>query len=156
MIELRVLGIGSPFGDDSLGWEVIKLLRQQDPLQQYSNKRLQLLCCDRPGLHLLELMRDVKTIFLIDAVKINGEVGALHYLKNEEIEVISPVQSTHELGVGYVMKIGNVLNSLPQEIVFYGIEIGDILFQFELSMPIKNAIEKLSFRIGNDIASLLD
>lgn len=155
MIELRVLGIGSSFGDDQLGWMVVKLLQQQIQLHRYNSQRLQLAYCDRPGMYLLELMRDVETVFLIDAVKTNAVVGTLHCFQNEEIEEVSSALSSHAIGVAQAMQMGKVLNVLPQTVVLYGIEIDDIQFSFDLSTPIEHAIKELALQIGSDILVLL-
>ena len=156
MSELHVLGIGSPFGDDQLGWEVVNLLQQRPTLSHLTPEQLHIACCDRPGMHLLELMRQVQTVFLIDAVKTGSEVGTLHRFQNEEIEGIGDTLSTHALGIAEAMKMGAALQTLPQNVILYGVEIGDVQFQFVLSEPIKQAIKALSVSIESDILSALN
>lgn len=155
MTELKVLGIGSPFGDDSLGWEVVTLLQQQAKLKSFTPERLQFIYCDRPGLHVLELLHDTKAVFLIDAIKSGGVAGSLFCLKNEEIEEVTATNSTHALGIGYALKMGKALNILPKEVVLYGIEIEDVLFQFKLSTSMMHAIVQLSVQVQKDIISFL-
>ena len=151
MSELRVLGIGSPFGDDQLGWEVVKLLEQCIDLNQFTSDQLQLICCDRPGMYLLELMKDANTVFLIDAIKTGAACGTLHRFKNQEIEAISNPLSSHTLGITEAMKMGRALDELPPNVILYGIEIGDIHYQSSLSEPTIKAIKVLSKQIQNDI-----
>lgn len=155
MITLRVLGIGSPFGDDQLGWEVVKLLQQHPDLNQFLPDSLQFMCCDRPGINLLELMRDANTVFLIDAVKTGSIYGTLHRFKNQEIEAISSPLSSHALGVAYAIKMGRALDELPPNVILYGIEIGDIHPQNCFSKPSMQAIKMLSKQITNDILQCL-
>ncbi len=155
MIELHVLGIGSPFGDDQLGWEVLRLLQQRTRLSHYIPQQLCLTCCDRPGMHLLELMRHAKNVFLIDAVKTGSSIGTLHSFENEEIEEIRGALSTHAIGVADVIKMGSILHNLPQQVILYGIEIGDVSVQFKITEPIILAIKKLSLRIEQDIMTFL-
>ena len=155
MSQLRVFGIGSPFGDDQLGWEVVKLLEQCLDLKPFIPDRLQLICCDRPGTHLLELMRDASIVFLIDAVKTGGVCGSLHHFKNQEIEAISNPLSSHAIGVAEVMKMGRALDELPSSVILYGIEIGDIYYQSNLSEPIIKAVKILSKQIKDDILQWL-
>jgi len=156
MIKLRVIGIGSPFGDDQLGWEVIKLLEKCLDLNSFPSSQLQLICCDRPGLYLLELMRDANTVFLIDAVVTGAECGTFHRFKNQEIEAIGNPLSSHALGVAYAIKMGRALDELPPTVILYGIEIGDIHHQSRLSTLIIQAIKTLSKQITNDILQCLD
>jgi hydrogenase maturation protease len=156
MSELHVLGIGSPFGDDQLGWEVVKLLQQRPTLHRYIPEQLHIAYCDRPGMYLLELMRSAQTVFLIDAVKTGAPLGTLHYFQNEEIEGMDSTLSSHAFGISAAMKMGATLQTLPQGVILYGVEIGDVQFQFALSEPIKQAIEALSMRVESDILSILD
>ena len=156
MSELHVLGIGSPFGDDQLGWGVVKLLQQRASLSQFTPDQLHMAYCDRPGMHLLELMRPAQTVFLIDAIKTGAAMGTLHCFQNEEIENISNTLSTHALGIGEAMKMGAALQTLPRKVVLYGIEIGDVSYQFTLTEPIEQAIKLLAARIENDILTAIE
>ena len=151
LIELLVLGIGSPFGDDQLGWDVVKLLEQSPALQPMLPDRLALICCDRPGMHLLELMKPAQTVFLIDAVKTGAAIGTLHRFQNQDIETVGNALSTHGLGVAEAMKMGAILNTLPPTVILYGIEIGDNPLQFTLSKPIEEAVKALVSLLEQDI-----
>ncbi|MCX7116394.1 MAG: hydrogenase maturation protease [Legionellales bacterium] len=155
MSELHVLGIGSPFGDDQLGWEVVKLLQQSPIISLCTPEQLHIAYCDRPGMHLLELMRPAQTVFLIDAVKTGAALGTLHRFQNEQIEDLGDTLSTHALGIAEAMKIGAILRILPRAVILYGVEIGDVQLQFALSEPTKQAIKALSVRIESDILSAL-
>ena len=155
MTYLRVLGIGSPFGDDQLGWEVVKLLQQRPTLQAFIPNQLQLLYCDRPGMHLLELMREAQTVFLIDAVKTGDQIGTIHRFQNDEIAAVTTSLSTHGLGVAEAMKIGETLQILPPKVLLYGVEIDDVQLQFTRSEPIDQAIETLVIRLESDILSYM-
>lgn len=151
MNELRVLGIGSPFGDDQSGWEVVKLLEKCPDFNSFTPNQLQFICCDRPGMYLLELMRGANTVFLIDAVKTSSACGTLHRFKNQEIETVNSPLSSHALGVAYAIKMGRALNELPQNVILYGIEIGDIHHQNHLSKPVIQAVKTLSQHVMHDI-----
>ncbi len=155
MRELRVLGIGSPFGDDQLGWEVVKLLQKCIDLNQFASNQLQLICCDRPGMYLLELMRDANAVFLIDAIKTGAACGTVHRFKNQEIEAISNPLSSHTLGVAEAMKMGRALDELPPNVILYGIEIDDIHHQSSLSEPLIKTVKVLSKQIKDDILQWL-
>ena len=154
--ELHVLGIGSPFGDDQLGFEVVKLLQQKPVLRHFTPEQLHIAYCDRPGMYLLELMKGAQTVFLIDAVKTGAPIGTLHRFENEDIESMSDSLSTHALGIAEAIKIGAILQTLPQNVVLYAVEIGDVQFQFTLSKPIELSIKALSAQIQNDILSALN
>lgn len=152
MSILQVLGIGSPFGDDQLGWEVVALLQEQT-LSRFTKEQLHIACCDRPGMYLLELMRPAQTVFLIDAIRTGAAIGTLHCFQNEAIESIDGAFSTHAFGIAAALKMGASLQMLPKQIRLYGIEIGEIPFQFTLSKPIQQATKALALRIQTDIVS---
>lgn len=58
---IRVIGIGSPFGDDRVGWYVVELLRGR------VSDTIELLALDRPGAALINWMHGVDWFILIDA-----------------------------------------------------------------------------------------
>lgn len=155
MQHMLVLGIGSPFDDDQLGWAVIKKLRQSPRLQVFSADQLKLSYVDRPGLRLLTLMQDAHTVFLIDAVKMNSDIGSLHCLQGDVLDNLDwacKVSSSHAIGVAEALKLGRALDLLPQRIALYGIEIGSVCPQkFELSSVILKAVDQLFLRVERDV-----
>ncbi|VEG90227.1 hydrogenase maturation protease [Legionella spiritensis] len=155
MSDLRVLGIGSPFGDDRLGWEAIALLQQQNTLKQYSSRQLQISHYDRPGLRLLELMQDAATVILIDAVKTGAAPGTCHRLENGNIGGFHNQLSSHNIGIAETIQLGHALNQLPKRMILYGIEIQEISSQFELSGVVASALNLLVLRIEKEIRGLL-
>lgn len=155
MMVLRVLGVGSPFGDDQLGWEVIKLLQQKPSLHRYLPEELQLRYYDRPGLYLFELMQDTHAVFLIDAIKTGADIGTIHCFKNKAIEHLGKTLSTHNIGIAEAMSLGSELNLLPEDVILYGLEIDEVQCDAHLSPAIIEAINTLSIQIEHDILSWL-
>ena len=127
MSLIRVFGIGSPFGDDQIGWEIVNSLKKQRLISKISSDVLTLTCCNHPK-ELLDLMSGAQVIFLIDAIRSsNTSIGRIYRLENEEImREIRGQLSTHEFGLVQVLQLGEVLNELPERIILYGIKIGNI------------------------------
>lgn len=123
MNKLKVLGIGSPFGDDCLGWQTIKLLQQRPALDKFLPLALQMQECDRPGMRLLEFMRDTPTVILIDAVNSGRTLGTTYRLENLAILKFKPALSSHAIGVAEVLQIGLALQQLPEQLIFFGMEV---------------------------------
>lgn len=155
MSELHVFGIGSPFGDDRLGWEVIDRLQHERVLTPYIPHRLQLIRCDRPGMQLLEMMKPAQAAWIVDAVKSGSAIGTLHVFHNEDIEQVDTRLTTHAFGVAEAIKMGKILNMLPLQVTFYGIEIGASALVFELSPPIIAAIDELARRLQQAIVQVM-
>lgn len=143
MSPICILGIGSPFGDDRLGWEAIEMLKQQPAISQLIPQVMRLEICDRPALRLLHQFNQAKIAILIDAMKSATTVGSLHLLSNEAIFNCNSAFSTHGLDINDSLNLGKTLGLLPEVTVLYGIEIDKIKLTSELSSIIKIALKKL-------------
>ena len=99
-------------------------------------------------------MQGAKTVFLIDAIKTGGAVGTIHSLKNNEIDTCSQLLSSHEMGIAQALKWGRALNELPDNILFYGIEIDSLLLEDIISEKVKKSIEKLVPMIEQHIINI--
>lgn len=141
---IKVVGIGSPFGDDQVGLRCVEILQSEVCLQNYiANQMLSLEMCDRPGVGLINVICDATVVFLIDAVKTGAEIGTVHRLQNQEIESATKDLSSHGFGVGQVMQMGRVLNALPTDVVLYGVEIGEVGHFSNLSDKVDQAKHSL-------------
>lgn len=124
MKKIGVFGIGSPFGDDQLGWDLIEMLQRCNEIQRYLTKYLQIKICDRPGARLLNDWAECNTVFLIDAVITNQLPGMVIRLEDAAIENNYQNLSTHGFGLSHTLSLGKALGNLPTKIILYGINIG--------------------------------
>lgn len=155
MNKIEVLGIGSPFGDDQLGWHVIEQLKQFPSLTPFIPQQLTLNDYDRPGLSLLERIKNSDTVFLVDAIKSESPIASLHRFENQAIETVNSSLSSHNIGLASVIHMGRILNLLPPHLILYGIEIGETSSSSKLSPPVLKAIDELTTQIEQEILSLL-
>lgn len=125
MIRFKVLGIGSPYGADRLGWQIVDMLNEEPLLQALIPNQLSLLSCDRPGMELLDLMKETQVAILIDAVKTQQPPGAIVRLENFAWQDSSVELSTHNIGVVQTLALGEALNVLPETVIIYGLSIGE-------------------------------
>lgn len=151
MTRVRVFGIGSPFGDDRLSWEVIKGLEQCAALQAFTDDQLQLRCIDRPGMRLLELLQNAHTVILVDAVLSGASPGTLHELEMSSLLGVNSPFSSHATGVADALKMGEVLQLLPPELLLYGIAIEDVWAGFIGTKRAEGAVKRLVSRIAKRI-----
>ncbi len=151
MNRIKVLGIGSPFGDDQAGWKVAEALKQHLAMHPNITQEVSIESHDRPGVRLIELMRGASTVFIIDAVKSGSESGTIHRFKDNDIFKSENRLSTHDMGVAQALQLGSALNDLPDNIILYGIEIDLIVFESTLSHPIVKAIEQVAIQLKNEI-----
>lgn len=149
MIPVKVIGIGSPFGDDRLGWEVIDQLRQYPLLKKLDSTLWQASTCDRPGLQLLSAIQGAATVFLVDAIySVQRTSGYVWHATAEDIAQQSTDTgdsfSSHGLGVFQAVELGRVLGLLPPRLEIYGIVTHSLdKFSTQLSAEVKQAVPSL-------------
>lgn len=133
-----VVGVGSPHGDDRVGWEVVAALDaglQLEPLPGAVRTHLS----DRPGAGLVALLRGVQRVILVDAARVQGEpAGALLWMRPEQVHA-SAAASSHGFGVGQALALAQVLGELPREIQVLAIA-GERFAGDQLSEPVRAAV----------------
>lgn len=147
MITMKVLGIGSPFGDDQIGWKVAEALAARVRISRF----LSVESHDRPGIRLIELMRDADTVFIIDAIKSGNPAGHIHRFENDDVFDTGNSLSTHGFGLAQTLQLGKALDALPNEIILYGVEIDDISTGSAISQCVEVAIEQVVLLLKQDI-----
>lgn len=156
MIEVKIIGIGSPYGDDQLGWNVIEMISQSNELQFYKPEHLLIEYHDRPGIRLLEYMKDAKMVILVDAIVTkNKSPGTCYRFQNEELYGCDFPLSSHEIGVEETLQLGKVLNCLPKDIILYGIEIDSCHSISEISPVVQSSIVELAHLIVDEVKETL-
>jgi hydrogenase maturation protease len=117
-VLIRIIGIGSPFGDDAAGLEVAKTLAHNPPTN------CEVLVVDRPGTSLLDLLDGTDTAILVDAVRSGARPGTLYCLSFDElVRCNAHFVSSHELGVAASIQLACKLGCAPAWGRVLGIEI---------------------------------
>jgi hydrogenase maturation protease len=151
MSSWRVIGIGSPFGDDRAGWAVIRQLKQRS-----LPENVELITLDRPGPDLINwLERDVRTV-LIDAVQTTVfPSGHWMPLDIEQLDSSEDL-SNHGVGLAPTLKLAQTLGSLPHRLRLFGICIDPRSSQPEhdtLSSSVMAGAEQLATWLAEQIAA---
>lgn len=152
---IKVIGIGSPFGDDQAGWKVVESLKEDNFIQSHY-QHVDANYFDRPGIRLLNLMYNANTVFLIDAVKSGNTIGTVFRFQDNEIQAVNSMLSTHHMGVVDVLKLGSMINELPDSIILYGIEIDTIELNSVISEVVEKAIKQVVLYLKDEIINLLN
>lgn len=119
---MQLIGIGSPFGVDQLGWLVVERLAAQG-WQDYQ-------ILDRPGLHLLEAMRGHPSIILVDAIQAPTlKPGTILTFDCAEVARYPQTTSSHGIGLAETLAVGQALDLLPEKLCIIGgvVEEGMVL-----------------------------
>lgn len=118
---VRIIGVGSPSGDDWLGWELAERLRASEALAAWAD-RVSVSLHDRPGAALLQVWSGSDLVILLDAVRSGAEPGTVHRFNAAELSAAPRALSTHGFGVADAVMLAAALDSLPGALFFYGIE----------------------------------
>jgi hydrogenase maturation protease len=116
---IRVVGIGSPFGDDAAGLEAARALAEAPPAG------CEVLVEDRPGVLLVDLVASAEAAIVIDAVRSGAPPGTVHDLPLAGVRGFDArVVSSHDLGVGAALALAQELGRMPARGRFIGVEAG--------------------------------
>jgi len=149
MQPLRIIGIGSAYGDDQLGWRIVEKLHDEFP----ADIPIDLLQCASPASELLGLLNPVQTIILVDAVHSGTmPIGYLHCWQ-ELAELPEQGLSSHGVNLATILQLAEILGQLNHW-KLYGVEIGiEQLNQMEIpfSDPVAATIPQLIEKIKQDV-----
>jgi hydrogenase maturation protease len=116
-MRLRVIGLGSPHGDDAVGLEVVRRLAAEALPAGAS-----VVACDRPGLDLLEALEGADAAVLVDAVRSGASPGTVCELGPEGLSR-GRTTSSHALGVAHALALSATLGRLPRRLRVVAIEL---------------------------------
>ena len=117
-----LVGLGSPFGDDQVGWRVAQAL--EDMLQGSADAEpVRVLCLDRPGPALLDAIAGRDEAILVDATADGSPPGTVHQVAAETVMAEPRSSSSHGLGPGHALQLGHALGILPPRLSIYLVSI---------------------------------
>jgi hydrogenase maturation protease len=139
--KVAVIGIGQSLrGDDGLGLEVLRQWREKFQ-ETASRHEVQSEACELPGLALLDLLNDVDTAILVDAVQGQAAPGTIHLLNESELSAFtSDAKSAHGWGLAETLQLGNELRATKTKVKVVGIQAEQMTMGAGLSKAVKDAI----------------
>jgi len=149
-VSVRVLGVGSPFGDDRLGWVAVETLHRTPWLAALPAGILEMEACDRPGATLLSAWRGAQNVILIDAVRSGAVPGTLIRLQGWELSGAATF-STHDFGVAAAVVLARTLGENLSQLQLLGIEADPTCLGEQLSPAVATAMPHLVERVEHEI-----
>jgi hydrogenase maturation protease len=146
MSRVRILGIGSPSGDDQAGWLTIDALLAAG-LDGAVIEKL-----DRPGANLVPLLENASRVILIDAMAGSGRVGEIRRFDQKDWPAYCQGLSSHGFGVLAALSLAQALGSLPPRLDLYGIEIGSANPGDAPCMDVQAAAQRLAAMIASSLS----
>ena len=154
MTRVRIIGIGSPLGDDQIGWRLVDFLRNYKSLQTPVCE-ISLFALDRPGVQLIEQLLGADIVVLIDAIKSGAAPGTLYRVANIGDLEKDLLVSSHGFGVAAALELAAALDVLPEKLLLYGVEIGDAGFASACGSVPDDAVAEAAAGICADLAELI-
>lgn len=117
--DIRFIGVGNELRqDDGVGIFIVRHLGLLHlPGVRTTETR-------RDAAHLMDLWQEAEIVFVFDAVYSGGPAGGVYRL--DAVKKPLPADffrlSTHTLAIAEAVELSRVLNRLPAELIFYGIE----------------------------------
>lgn len=146
--DIRIIGLGSPHGDDQVGWRVIEDLRRADI-------NAGLLALDRPGPALLNDLGDCRRVILIDACDGGWQGGEIRHLTLAQLLNGAELQqqSSHQLGLAETLQLAKITGHRLPEIDCYLIQLTDASPLAEISPVVAHAGRQLAALIAAQFGS---
>jgi hydrogenase maturation protease len=144
--RVKIIGIGSPFGDDRLGWVAAESLRDSPAIQAAAD-RIEVSILDGPGNELIAQWHDADTVIVIDAVRSGTMPGTVHCLDANTIDDDVELLSSHGFGLASTLDLARSLGELPHHTYVCGIELDPAHSGEDLSLAIRAALPLLLHRV---------
>jgi hydrogenase maturation protease len=152
LMPARVIGCGSPQGDDAVAWEVIRRLRGDERLLHGAELRTV-----DGGHQLLDVLDGRGTLVLVDAVSSGGVPGTIHRFEwpDDRLETLRP-GTTHDMRPAEALALAETLGMLPPRVVVFGIEAASVEPALGLSHAVAAAIPGVVDRILEELVNARD
>ena len=149
MTSTLVVGLGSPYGDDQIGWMACEQLKNE--LGHISE--VEFVTCDRSGLEWLSRISDAGQVFFIDAMRSGEKPGTVKKidLNTTQWNEQSVSLSSHGINFKDAIEVAQSLGDLPGLISIWAVEMDQCHYDSDLSESVKSVFPTLLQRIKSDI-----
>jgi hydrogenase maturation protease len=151
---VRVIGVGSPHGDDAVGLEAVRHLQMSD--ENSDGVEFHAVDSGQRLLDLIDGLGDLGGLILIDGLKRQSlSVGTIHRMTwpDPRIDGLHP-GSTHALGAAQALQLAAALSRLPKQVIVYAIEIANAEPGDGLSSKVAASLPELVNRVRTEIESM--
>ena len=100
---------------------------------------------------LMDLWEGADDVVVIDAARSDAPSGTIHRFEIGIQPLATDVltTSTHSVGVVEVIELARALHRLPEKLMVYGIEVGDISHNASLTPEVESAVTRLVAELGH-------
>lgn len=147
MADIVIVGIGNPYrGDDAAGWAVI------DGLMEKVGSGIKLVKLRGDIAELIDIFAQYKTVYLVDACRINASKGAWQRIDAQKQSIIeaNPQTSTHGFSVSQAISLAKNLDQFPNKLILYLISGDNYTICDRVSSSVHKSIELVIKAILNE------
>jgi hydrogenase maturation protease len=153
--RVHIIGVGSPFGDDRLGWAAAESLQRSSVLNSLEPGRIAISILDRPGAMLLALWDEADHVILMDGVRSGAVPGTRHRLTAGDVTDTRIPATSHGFGIAAALQLAQVLENLPNRLLLRGIEMDVSCTGFTLSAAVTAAMPHFVREIEEETLALV-
>ncbi|HMX15591.1 MAG TPA: hydrogenase maturation protease [Rhodocyclaceae bacterium] len=147
-VGTRVVGLGSPFGDDGAGWRVVERLCAGGLPED-----VEAVACADPARDLLPLLAGTREVVLVDALLGGGVPGTLRRCTRDDLARDPGRISSHGHDLAALLDLAEVLGRLPERLSIFGIAAdGDGPAGGGLTPRVAAAADRLADRLRHAMA----
>jgi len=152
--RVHIIGIGSPFGDDRLGWEAAETLRRSGDISAAAAGTVEISHLDHPGSLVPMPWRDADCVILLDAVRSGAQPGTRHCLDADELSGAGMECSSHGFGLAEAVGLIRALGRMPLRLLVRGIEADSAWAGLSLSPAVASALPAFCAAIAREALDL--
>lgn len=152
--QIKIIGIGSPFGDDRFGWEAAEALRHSAAMYAVTPGRIEILVLDRPGAMLPAHWQETDIVILLDAVCSGAAPGTRHCLEARDLPGAGMLCSSHGFGIAPAIGLARALDNMPSRLLLRGMEADSSWTEFPLSPAVADALPAFVADIAQEALAL--
>lgn len=136
-----IVGVGSPHGDDAVGWLAVERLRGKvDP-------SVRLLALREPVDMALDL-DDCRRLWILDGCSSGSPAGSVFRLEWPDQRIrFTTSPSSHGVNIDAALRLSEALGRLPSRVVIYIVELGDSRPGAPVSAEVAAALSTLENRL---------
>jgi len=142
--NIFIIGIGNENRkDDAIGIKVISVL------EKMALSGVQLIKIQDDITDLLNLWANARLVILIDAVISDNPPGTIIRIDANDLSSFKSIKttSTHSLSIINLIQLAKILGTLPEKLIFYGIEIKNKEVGFGIDEKVEKSIKKVVSQI---------
>lgn len=114
---IRVIGIGSDHGNDSIAWQLIENIKPQ-----YSS-HFDFICAQHNAMQLVNDIKGQDHVVLLDALLAEHSTGEISELNPDELQQDKHQPSSHGFSVANSLALAEQLDMLPKQLWLLGISV---------------------------------